>query len=248
MLRAGKIFTVIAFLGLWGFGPQAFAHVRTYVWTTEYNTIPKDQFESETWTTFKVPSWTRSRENHIEYQEELEYGITDRWTVSHYERMQTINQEGPDDATVYEGFKFETKYRFGEKGKYWVDPLVYLEWATDFREKDHPNSIEGKIVLSKDFDKLNVTYNQIMESELGRNGRTEQNFSVAANYEIFSDVHVGAEFFGNYWHPSSHRNELSLGPTLAYQNKYFWLTAGFSFAVNHATDDSQARVILGIPF
>jgi len=226
----------------------AWAHVRHYVWTTEYQTIPKGEFELENWVTFKVPDTENSRENKIQYQEELEYGITDRWTLAHYQRFQTLNKVGPDDATVYQGFKFETKYRFGEKGKYWLDPLLYLEWATDFRDEDHPNAIEGKIVLSKDLGNFNVTYNQIMESELGEGGRTEQNFSVGASYEVLSDFRLGAEFFGNYWHPSSHRNELSLGPTLSYEHKYFWVTAGFGFGVNHASDDMQARVIVGIPF
>ena len=228
--------------------PKAWAHVRHYVWNQEYNTLPKGEFELENWVTFKVPDWDKSQKNTIQYQEELEYGVTDHWTLAHYERFKTVNQVGRDDSTVYNGFKFENKYRFGEKGKYALDPLLYLEWATDFREKDHPNSIEGKIVLSKDLGKFNITYNQIMESELGKGGRTEQSYSVAASYEIFSEFRVSGEFFGNYWKPGSHRNEISIGPTLAYENKYFWITAGFGFGANHAADDMQARVIVGVPF
>lgn len=246
-IRAKKLGALLL-LGLVAGSEIAFAHVRRYVWTTEYQTIPQGGFELENWVTFKVPRWDQSNENTIQYQEELEYGVTDRWTVAHYERWKTKNQVGPDDATVYEGFKFETKYRFGERGKYGVDPLLYLEWATDFREEDHPNELEGKLVLSKDFGKWNVVYNQIIESELGSGGRTEQNYSVGASYELFSGVRVGGEGFGNYWKPGSHRNEISMGPTLSYENQYFWVTAGFAFGVNHSAEDTQARVIVGIPF
>lgn len=250
---------VVAFLGLVFLSAhEGFAHVRRYVWTEQYNTLPQGGFELESWTTFKVPDWDKSGENLVEYQGELEYGVTDHWTVAHYERWKRENQTGVDDdgvgkkdSTFYEGFKFESKYRIGEKGKYWLDPLLYLEWSTEPRERrenKNVNAIEAKVVLSKDFGKWNVAYNQIMESGLGKRGRTEQNFSLGASYEIFSGVRVGGEFFGNYWKPASHRNELSIGPTLSYESQYFWVTAGFGFGANHAGDDTEARVIVGVPF
>ncbi len=227
---------------------NALAHLRTYAFTEEYKTIPQGNFEFEDWTTFKVPDGTEPANNSFDYQGELEYGITDRLTIAHYERWRTKNVKGPDDSTVYRGFKFETKYRFGNKGQFWLDPLIYVEWATDPRERDHYNTIESKLVLSKDINKLNVVYNQIMENQLARDGRTNHEFSTGVNYEIFSGVHAGVEFTGQLWAPGSHRNELSVGPTLAWENKYFWVVAGALFAVNHAADDHQVRLIVGIPF
>lgn len=227
---------------------DAFAHVRHYVWNQEYQTLPKGGAELESYVTLKVPDGTVTNENEWEYQEELEYGVTDHFTLAHYERWETNNQPGPDDATKYSGFKFEAKYRIGEKGKYPVDPLLYLEWSTDPRNHDNPNSIEAKLVLSKDFDKLNVTYNQIMDSELGSGGRTEQEFTAGINYEVIPDIRAGVEMKGQYWNPGSHRNKLSLGPTLAYEHKYFWIAAGTLFPVNHAANDHEARVIVGVPF
>lgn len=225
-----------------------FAHARTYVWTEEYKTLPQGNFEFEGWTTLKVPDGSKTNDHIFQYQGELEYGVTDHWTIAHYERLKTKNQPSSDDSTNYEGFKFESKYRIGEKGKYWVDPLLYLEWKTDFRQEDHPNEIEGKIVLSKNFGRVSVVYNQVVESELGENGRTKPEFRVGANYEIFPELRAGLEFIGQYWAPSTHRNELSLGPTIAYEHKYFWVAVGGLFAVNHAADDHEARVIIGIPF
>ena len=223
------------------------AHVRTYAWNQEYQTLPQGTFEFEDWTAFKVPDGSKSNENAIQYQGELEYGVTDHLTITNYERWKTENVVGSDDSTVYEGFKFETKYRIGQRGKYWLDPLLYLEWATNPREHEHHNEIEGKLVLSKDFDKLNVVYNHIFESQLAGDGRTKHEFAVGANYELFSGLKAGVEFQGQYWNPGSHRNELSLGPTISWENKYFWVVAGASFGVNHAADDHQVRLIVGIP-
>ena len=237
------LFLVVIFLCM----KDVSADNKTYVWTREYKTLPQGIFEFEDWSTFKVPDGSKTNENSIQYQGELEYGITDHLTIANYERWNTQNVVGSDNSTVYEGFKFETKYRIGEKGKYWLDPLVYVEWATDPREHQHHNEIETKLILSKDIGKFNVTYNQIMESQLDRDGRTEHEFSAGANYEIFPDVHAGVEFTGQYWAPGSHGNELSLGPTIAYQHKYFWVALGALFAVNHAADDHQVRLIVGVP-
>ncbi len=237
------------------FSKNVFAHNRNYVWTEEYKTLPKNTFELESRTTLKVPDAGKSNQNKWNYQGELEYGITDHWNIAHYEIWETENQAGVDgagvkkkDSTRYEGFKFETKYRIGEKGKYWVDSLIYLELETKVRPQHRNNVLEGKIVLSKDLGKFNITYNQIMESEVDRGGRTEHAYAVGMKYEIFSGVNVGLEVSGNYWKPSSHRNELALGPTLSYENRFFWVTAGVLFGANNHADDEQARLMVGIPF
>lgn len=248
--RAGGSFWlgVIVFLGLLAVDSQeGFAHVRRYAFTEDYRTIPQGGFEVEQWTTFKMPNHHRSNKNTFQYQTELEYGITDHWTVAHYERWETKNVVGPDGSTVYKGFKFETKYRMGEKGKYWLDPLLYLEWQTDPRDHQNPNTLEEKIVLSKEIGKFNATYNQIMESKLGSGGRTEHKFTVGMGYEWFGGFHAGVELKGDWWRPGSHRNRLALGPNLAYESQYFWVATSVVFGANHAADDVEARVIVGIP-
>ncbi len=238
--------------------PSAFAHARTYVWNQEYKTLPQGQFELESHTTVKAPRMGKhSSANSWKYEEELEYGILDRWTVAHYQQWETQNQEGLDDSgvankdvTKYSGFKFETKYRIGDKGKYWVDPLLYFEYAYDPRDRfsGAPHVLEGKVVLSKDIKKFNVTYNQIMESGLGHKGRTEHEFTFGANYELLEGFRPGFEMKGQLWNPGSNKNELGLGPTLAYEGKYFWVAGGVLLAANHHADDFQAKVSVGVPF
>ena len=252
-----KKFVVMSWVllaGFWGFTDVALAHNRHYVWTEEYRTLPRNTFELEGKTTLKVPDAGKSNENTWKYEPELEYGITDHWNIAHYQIWETENQSGFDDAGVkrkdptrYEGFKFESKYRIGEKGKYWVDPLVYLELESEVRPEHRNNTIEGKLVLSKDFQKFNVTYNQIIESQADRGGRTTHEYSIAVNYEILSSLFIGCEMNGQYWQPSSHRNEIGLGPTVGYANQYFWVAAGVLIGANEAADDLQARVSVGIP-
>ncbi len=245
---ARKIKLLVLLCALLLMAVQAFAHERNYVWTEMYRTIPKGSWELEGWTTFKMPNTKKTNTNSFEYQGELEYGLTDRWTIAMYQRWKTDNKTKGEDATTYQGFKFETKYRIGEKGKYWLDPLIYLEWVTNPQNRHNPNKIEGKIVLSKDIERFNFTYNQIMESTLGSGGRTEHNYAVGASYEIFDDIKIGAEIKGNYWRPSSHKNKISVGPTISWANKYFWVATGVAFGANKHADDVEARVLVGVPF
>lgn len=228
--------------------PNAFAHERHYVWNAEYRTLPQGTWELESITTSKVPDLKRSNANKWEYKQELEYGLTDHITIAHYEHWETVNKSGAGkDTTKYSGFDFEAKYRIGEMGKYWVDPLLYFEIKRDPRKKDIPLTLEGKIVLSKDIGKLNVVYNQIIESQMGRKGLTEQAFTFGLNYEISDGVRLGFESKGQYWNPENHRNKLAMGPTLSYVHQCFWVALGTLFGVNRAADDWQSRLIVGVP-
>ncbi len=240
-----------------GASEPVFAHARQYAFNEQYQTLPKGIFEIESNTTVKVLDMGKhSGENSWTYQEELEYGLTDHWNIAHYQQWGTENKEGVDDdgvpnkdITRYAGFKFETKYRIGEKGKYWVDPLLYFEYEYDSRDRKEgaPNVLEGKIVLSRDFGKWNAVYNQILESRLGHKGRTEHEFTLGLNYELLSGFRPGVEVKGQYWNPGSNRNELAIGPSLAYEAKYFWIAASVLFGANNAANDFQASLRFGIP-
>jgi hypothetical protein len=229
---------------------EALAHERYYAWTEIYNTLPKGEKEFEYWTTLKVPDGSASSANNWEYQGELEYGVTDHLTIAHYQRWQTENQEGEGlkDSTTYKGFKFEAKYRFFEKGKFFVDPLIYVEWAHNPQEKGDMNKLETKFVFSKDLDKLNLTYNQVIEKELGEGGRTNHEFKFGTSYELFPWLRPGFEMQGTFWHPTNHRNEFAVGPTVQYSNQWFWMVGGVSFGVDPNTDNVQARLVVGVPF
>ncbi len=233
---------------LLGTGPQsAWAHERHYVFNQEYKTLPQGGMELESHTRFKMPDTHRSYQNSWTYQQELEYGVTDHLTLAHYEIWKTENDKGNEDSTRYRGFHFEGKYRIGEKGKYWVDPLLYVEWSTDPQEKGRENAIESKLVLSKDWRKFNLVYSQVMESQLGSGGRTEHTFTSGASYEIFDEARIGLEFTGDYWLPSKEPRGVALGPTVSYAFKYFWVVAGVGWGLNRAADDVEARLIVGIP-
>ena len=250
-----KVFVFIAVFFL--LRNNAFASVPSdvyYAFTEEYYTISKHSFELQSQTNFSMPSYHVGGTNNFDYMQTVWFGVTDRMAVSHSAKWQTVNQSVVTDENQvppipskrkvsYDGFGFKARYRVGEKGKYWWgDPLLLLAWAKHNHEAVNDNEIVGTFVLSKDLGNFNVTYNQIIDSGLGSNGRTQQDFSGGVGYRLPRGFQIGIEINGNYWKPSSNQNELAMGPSFAYESKHFWIVFGSLFAVNHVRDDRDAKV------
>lgn len=213
------------------------ADQKNYVWTYEYLTLPKGGFEVEYWLTATTEDVSRSGDTGYEHQVEVEYGITDHWDVSLYQ----ILGHGAGESLKYKGMKLETRYRFGERGKYFVDPLLYLEYRIG--AGGERNTVEGKLVLAKDIGKLNVAYNQIVEVTLGNGNNAEHEYAAGISYPIHYSLRIGIEGKGSYT-----EREHAIGPTISWVSGRFWATLGAVFGLNKNTDDRQIRFIMGVPF
>lgn len=221
------------------------ADTRSYVWTYEYTTMPKGMWELETYVTTEIPDMHKSNINTVKPQLELEHGITDKWDIAMYQMARINNKESETDSR-YTGFKIRTRYRFGERGQFIIDPLVYLEYIRD-PDFQKPNVIEGKLILAKDIEDLNVSYNQIFERDLENRGKTASEYAVGVSYRVMSGLRLGAESKGSY----SDR-ETSVGPTVAWSGsllgKPVYISLGAAWGVNRRTDDLQTRMIVGTLF
>ena len=245
-MRKWAIIFGILVLGICGFSPRASADWRRYVWTYEYLTMPEGGWELENYLTFKVPEWAETRTNSLEEQIEIEYGITNRWDVALYNRLERINQAGGGSTTFYKGFKVRMRYRFGEEGAYPLDPLLYVEWVRDVRRDRNPDKLEGKLILAKELGRFNVAYNQIVESRLGSGGRTEHGFAAGVSYPVSLSWILGMEAKGDYYRPGGVGERFSLGPTVSWLGDGFWFAGGTLFGLNRAADDFGARLLIGI--
>lgn len=218
-----------------------YADTRRFVWTYEYQTMPKGMWELETYVTTEVPDMRKSNINSVKPQLELEYGITDRLDVAMYQMWKFKNKRYENDSE-YEGFKLRARYRIGEKGRFIVDPLLYFEYIRD-DDFSKPNVAEVKLILAKDIGDFNVSYNQIVKRNLQRRGKTDNEFAAGISYALTARLKAGVESKGNY-----SKEKIALGPTLSYAFKKAFIALGVVFGLNEQTDDLQARVIVGMPF
>ncbi len=224
-----------------GFLQNTYADRRSFVWTYEYMTMPKGTWEVEYYLTSEVSDINRSNINTLKQWLEIEYGITDKWDVALYQMWKFKNKRFENDSE-YEGFKVRTRYRFGKKGQFIVDPLVYLEYIRD-ANWHKPNVLEAKLVLAKDIGNFNLSYNQIVKGNLESDAIAEWEYAIGTNYAFSNYFHLGLESKGNYT-----KDKFAAGPTISFATKKFWVSLGAAFGLNERTDDLQTRLIVGIPF
>jgi hypothetical protein len=232
----------VTLLLLLGFAHRAHADRRGYVWTYEYMTMPRGHAELEYYLTSKVPDMHNyDDKNSWEHQAELEYGLTDHWDISVYQRWQHTNTQ-TDDKFEYTGTKLRTRYRIGEKGMYPIDTLLYMEYKRP-DGSNAPEALEGKLVIAKDIGKFNVSYNQIIEAGINNNGEIEHEYAAGVNYELNPTWKFAIESTGNLT-----EDEYYIGPTASRAHPRFWFGLGVLRGLNDRSDDLRARFIMGLPF
>ncbi|NIP24064.1 MAG: hypothetical protein GWN67_10725 [Phycisphaerae bacterium] len=221
---------------------SAKADRRGYVWTYEYQTMPKGESELEYYLTHKVPDVHKYDEkNTWEHQAEYEYGLTDRWDISIYQRWKQTNTK-TDDKFEYTGTKVRTRYRLGEKDMYPLDTLLYLEYIKP-DSSNEAEIMEGKLILAKDFGKFNIAYNQILKVGINNKGGNENEYAFGMNYEFNPSWKAGFESAGNYT-----EDKYYIGPTVSWAGEKLWVGIGVLRGLNDRSDDFRARLIMGIPF
>jgi len=220
---------------------NSYADRRGYVWTYEYQTMPRGMSEVEYYGTMKMPDTNDPGIKTLEYWIEYEYGVTNHFDLALYQMFKTKGKREEVD-TKYDGTKLRARYRFGEKGKYFLDPLLYVEYKRNAKHHD-PHQLELKIILAKDIGHFNIAYNQILNQALESDGITESEYALGIKYKLNNWFSLGMESKGSYL-----SDKYYLGPTFSFGFKRFWIAAGFVSSMHRRADDLQVRVIAGIPF
>ncbi|MDD5477395.1 MAG: hypothetical protein PHG87_04225 [Candidatus Omnitrophica bacterium] len=156
--------------------------------------------------------------------------------------MYKIDNKESETDSKYDGFKIRSRYKFGKKEKFIVDPLLYLGYIRD-PDFHKPNVIEGKLILAKDLGDFNISYNQIFERNLERRGKTESEYAVGVSYRAMQGLRLGVESKGSY-----NKRETAIGPIVSLSAKELFITLGVAWGTNRRTDDLQTRMIVGMHF
>ena len=224
--------------------PSAQADRRDYVWNYQWQTMLQGRLELEWYFDYRMKDFEDSGAATHRHQLELEYGITDRWDVAAYAVIQD-----PDDGTDtdYEvgKIKLRTRYRFGEEGQYWMNPLLYLEYqrAVDGSGADIG---EVKLILDRSFGRFDTVLNFVWEGRLDKGGDDEWKVLGGVGYQVSEAFHAGIE--AGYTHEGA-KDKLAVGPTLAWTlTDRIWVGVGVLFAVESDARDLEARSIVGFYF
>jgi len=133
----------------------SFAHREDYLdETLVYQTLARGEFEPEYWFDFG-----RRRDTDTDFTRHnlaAEYGLTEHWMI---DVRGTVRQEA-GRGLRFDSARFETRYGFFEEGRLPVDIAVSSEVNVERDEAGIDRvGIEPRLILSKDFGKLNLTLN-----------------------------------------------------------------------------------------
>lgn len=214
------------------------ADKRSYVWTYEYKTMEAGEVEFEHYLTLSTPlSDSFKGVTTTNHNIELEIGMNDRFDFALYQ----VFSQTPSSSFLYKGYKMRFRYRFGEKGDYMMDPLLYFEYKgkPDFSE----HGLEGKLILAKDIGKVNIALNPVLEFEYEDSGwESEIKYNAGISYKIGWLLRFGIEARGS-------KNGHYIGPVISHGTGKAWVAFGSAIAVTDIKNNKpqlMLRMIMGI--
>jgi hypothetical protein len=126
---------------------------------------------------------------------ELKYGLTDWWALALEGEWEEENSSG----YAYTATAIDNYFQFFEPGEYWLDTGAILEYEFS-HESQHPNKVEGTLLLEKQAGRFVNTANIIVEKEVGRyhEASTEFGLSWKTGYLYQPEVNPGIEYYAEF--------------------------------------------------
>ena len=211
---------------------------RNYVWTYQYQTMLAGETELEFYQTTRI----LEPEDQWEYRFEIEHGLTSRWDFSVYQ----IFAQQERGALRWDAVQFRMRYRFGEEGRYLMDPLAYLEYNRN-TDSGEPNKLEVKLILAKTMGRTNLALNPVYELAFAPGTEHEIGLDAGLCYELTPAFTLGLE--------ATTRTEFEekeaatsgyAGPTVSFASGEWWYSIGAAIGVTDESDDARVRLLMGV--
>jgi hypothetical protein len=209
---------------------------RRFTYTYEPEVLPQGAWEFEQWITLRTQRTSggevqQGNFNLWELREELEYGVTDNYSVSLYlntaaESFRDFSQSPPVDQTSFDfkGISIENRYMVLNPATHAVGLTLYLEPRFSGDEAE----VEEKIILGQRYGNWKWACNLVHATEWEDNlhsveGEVEADLGIAR--DLGKHWSVGLEFRDHNELPgyqSWENTALFLGPVVSYRQEKWW--------------------------
>jgi opacity protein-like surface antigen len=235
------------------------ADERKYTYSYEAKTLPQGGLEFEQWATLRAHRDV-GKVWFLDLREEIEYGVTDRFTVAGYlnfevESIKDVPGEKDETELEFETVSVELKYKLTDPVADPIGVLFYGEVGVGGDEQE----VELKLIVNKQLGPINLVYNLIFELEREKDHGVWENESMIANtfgvsFDLMSNWAVGAELVVRTLYEQNFKEReitgASVGPVVHYFTKSWWITGTFLVLTRDpdAFEKYEARIIFGINF
>ena len=211
---------------------------RSYVWTYEYQVLGPGEAEFEQYTTFSSPDIDSFKTmGSTELNFELEVGMNKRFDFAIYQ----VFRQNAGESLKYDGFKLRGRYKFFDKGEFFVNPLIYVEYKGNQSFSEH--EFETKLILGKDFGNFNISLNPYFElAKEGEEWEFKPKYAVGISYHPAELFLFGMEAIGD-------KSGNYFGPTISHGSPRIWVSLGSLFKlgkIDIGNPEFRIRMILGV--
>ena len=215
---------------------HARADEKRFTYSYEPETLPGGAWEFEQWVTLRTQRTKgddvkQQNYNKWELREELEYGVTDNYSVALYlntaaESFRDFSQNPPADTSSFKfvGISIENRYMVLNPANHAVGLTLYLEPRVSGDEAE----VEQKIILGQRYGDWKWAFNLTHATEWKDNlhtteGELEASFGIARDFS--KHWAVGLELRDHNELPDYRTWEntaLFLGPVVSYRQEKWW--------------------------
>ncbi len=214
------------------------ADERRFTYTYEPEVLPQGGMEFEQWITLRTQRTSggevkQSNYNLWELREELEYGVTDNYSVSLYlntaaESFRDVSQTPPVDKSEFkfQGISIENRYLVWNPADHRVGLTLYLEPRFSGEEAE----IEEKIIFGQRHGDWKWAFNLVHATEWADNlhsveGEVEVDFGIAR--DLNKHWSLGLEVRDHNELPDYRiweNTAVFVGPAVSYRREKWWAT------------------------
>jgi hypothetical protein len=233
---------------------SSFAGDRHFTYLYEAPTSPPGSIDLENTITWRRTTGS-AQLDEVDFREEVEIGISDRFQVGLYPLDWNYRHGGNANSGFnYDGGAVELIYNLTNPV---VDP-VGISLYEEIKGGDRLFELESKLIAQKNFGPLILAYNATLEAQwvgngLGeRNGELQQAFG--ASYEISPRVSVGVEILHEFlfpqWRDEEKIRNCFIGPNIAVRHGRWFVTVTALAQATSTVDEPnvQVRTIFGFGF
>jgi hypothetical protein len=208
------------------------ADERRFTYTYEPETLPAGAIEFENWVTLgtqRSAAVGQKNYNQWDFRQELEYGVSDRYTVALYLNERATSFEGAstgdhESSFDWKGVSLENRFNVLNPAEHAVGLTLYLEGRYSGEEAE----IEEKLILGQRHGDWKWAFNLTHETEWEDNLRDtegELGASFGLSRDLGSHWSVGLELRDETLVPDYQEFESTavfLGPVVAYHQEKWW--------------------------
>jgi len=238
-MKYKTVFPIILCLLLTGLLFSVSADDRKFVWTYEYQTMPRGSAEVEHYLTLTSPDGgSMAGKTSVEHAFELEIGMNDRFDFGLYQ----VFKQSPGASLKYTGFKARGRYRTGDINGDWLKPVIYVEYqgVPDFSSY----KLEFKPIVGKTYGMWVTALNPKVELVGKADGSSEWEWGYTGGGAVL--LH---HLFGLGVEAQGSEKGHYVGPSISHGGDGLWISLGSGFAlgdVDPGEPEVKIRLLIGV--